>query len=876
MELTKYFEYNIFPQVIEYVKQHPTIDVKTALLIFTTDTVRNAVNYESIVNNMPKEKPLADLYQTFTQQINDVYHQYKGYLEQLEAFEDAITQIPDLSLDYIGGRYTTENIGKTKELLKLCEVDVFPIIEKAVTKYDVPEAQEIIDIINNLKHYNEHYFEAWEIRDIDQLLNKLYITMFALIDTVLTSIGFEGICTLYKEILENTGKEKIKYNIESPITLMSNATSSVFASITDPDTERVNLIKDKLREWFSGAIRTEELTKTYQSLLEHPTLAGITAYVVLFQSMGEITRINSNTKTRLLHIVQSLGNLALLVDRDNYSQIVEQLDNIVKQYNSKNSRECIDSILKVYDNVVSKLCANDIKAITTLVLTFYRNAITNSRYIPMAPSSVDADDLHYVAVIDKQNVLQTAASHDIQGIKVSPFMSSIKTSNAKTKIDKYLTSFLGRNNSKDSRISAYKAEVVTDLKLRYQDKWEPLFMAVKNKILARIPEGITTTDNIQDNTAELALLKAIAEVWADPTTTSNEREILERLLPPHTYMDFVNSAAQQGKNDIVCSSLKQLTPEELCVLCPDRWDNPNAVTNEDIGNYMQELVNYIDKNAATMSFESYVLTGGMDDQYILLGLVKAYTQQLNKVFEGHGKFTVLSIPTAKANTEGLDIAVPFVMRNNNDTVTMGVYYIDSKSTTNANTKNGSALSNITQCACTLFAINESEIYDIEDGITYIKRHLDELLPQLIDKHNTPVLSQMSHQDNKNLIISLLTYFSTLYTYTTNNLNTDSLAPDNPREAEEAMGYQYGGLFNIISSIAGDNTAQAKFIVGEVFKEATYIIRELCKDIDSVIDVEMSAPVYITFKSFVDSLIPATKKELQKVQLAVIERSDYEK
>ena len=868
MELTKYFEYNIFPQVIEYVKQHPTIDAKTALLIFTTDTVRNAVNYESIVNNMPKEKPLADLYPTFTQQINDVYHQYKGYLEQLEAFEDAITQIPDLSLDYIGGRYTTENIGKTKELLKLCEVDVFPIIEKVVTKYDVPEAQEIIDIINNLKHYNEHYFEAWEIRDIDQLLNKLYITMFALIDTVLTSIGFEGICTLYKEILENTGKEKIKYNIESPITLMSNATSSVFASITDPDTERVNLIKDKLREWFSGAIRTEELTKTYQSLLEHPTLAGITAYVVLFQSMGEITRINSNTKTRLLHIVQSIGNLALLVDRDNYSQIVEQLDNIVKQYNSKNSRECIDSILKVYDNVVSKLCANDIKAITTLVLTFYRNAITNSRYIPMAPSSVDADDLHYVAVIDKQNVLQTAASHDIQGIKVSPFMSSIKTSNAKTKIDKYLTSFLGRNNSKDSRISAYKAEVVTDLKLRYQDKWEPLFMAVKNKILARIPEGITTTDNIQNNTAELALLKAIAEVWADPTTTSNEREILERLLPPHTYMDFVNSAAQQGKNDIVCSSLKQLTPEELCVLCPDRWDNPNAVTNEE-----QELVNYIDKNTATMSFESYVLTGGMDDQYILLGLVKAYIQQLNKVFEGHGKFTVLSIPTAKANTEGLDIAVPFVMRNNNDTVTMGVYYIDSKSTTNANTKNGSVLSNITQCACTLFAIKESEIKQIKYKLLDIGDDLDELLPRLIDKHNTPVLSQMSHQDNKKLIISLLTYFSTLYTYTTESLDTDSLALDNPRKAEEAMGYQYGGLFNIISSIAGDNTAQAKFIVGEVFKEATYIIRELCKDIDSVIDVEMSAPVYITFKSFVDSLIPATKKELQKVQLAVIERSD---
>jgi len=401
-------------------------------------------------------------------------------------------------------------------------------------------------------------------------------------------------------------------------------------------------------------------------------------------------------------------------------------------------------------------------------------------------------------------------------------------------------------------------------------------MAVKNKILARIPEGITTTDNIQDNTAELALLKAIAEVWVDPATTSSEREILERLLPPHAYMDFVNSAAQQGKNDIVRSSLKQLTPEELCVLCPDRWDNPNAVTNEDIGNYKQELVNYIDKNAATMSFESYVLTGGMDDQYILLGLVKAYTQQLNKVFEGHGKFTVLSIPTAKANTEGLDIAVPFVMRNNNDTVTMGVYYIDSKSTTNANTKNGSALSNITQCACTLFAIKESEIKQIKYKLLDIGDELDELLPQLIDKHNTPVLSQMSYQDAYNIIKTFLTYLRELPDSAKHNLNTDSLAPDNPCKAEEAMGYQYGGLFNIISSIAGDNTAQAKFIVGEAFKEATYIIRELCKDIDSVIDVEMSDPVYITSKSFVDSLIPATKKELQKVQLAVIERNDYEK
>jgi len=128
---------------------------------------------------------------------------------------------------------------------------------------------------------------------------------------------------------------------------------------------------------------------------------------------------------------------------------------------------------------------------------------------------------------------------------------------------------------------------------------------------------------------------------------------------------------------------------------------------------------------------------------------------------------------------------------------------------------------------------------------------------------------MSHQNNKKLIISLLTYFSTLYTYTTESLNTDSLAPDNPREAEEAMGYQYGVLFDIISSIAGDNTAQAKFIVGEVFKEATYIIRELCKDIDSVIDVEMSAPVYITSKSFVDSLIPATIKQYKQLESALI-------
>jgi len=117
VELTKYFEYNIFPQVIEYVKQHPTIDAKTALLIFLTDTVRNAVNYNAISNNVKREKEVELLYPRFTEQILDLGFQYRSYLDEYKQLEEALCRLPDLSNDYIRGNYSRENVSRVLEML---------------------------------------------------------------------------------------------------------------------------------------------------------------------------------------------------------------------------------------------------------------------------------------------------------------------------------------------------------------------------------------------------------------------------------------------------------------------------------------------------------------------------------------------------------------------------------------------------------------------------------------------------------------------------------------------------------------------------------------------------------------------------------------
>lgn len=289
-----------------------------------------------------------------------------------------------------------------------------------------------------------------------------------------------------------------------------------------------------------------------------------------------------------------------------------------------------------------------------------------------------------------------------------------------------------------------------------------------------------------------------------------------------------------------------------------------------------------------MSFGNYILTSGMNEQYILLGLVKVYTQQLNKVFEGHGKFIVLSIPTTKNNALGLDISMADIIQNNDGTITINVFFIDSKSSTNVSTKNGPALSNITKCACIKYRIKESE--NVEDALIYIKRHLDGLppklrqiehelidisdelnglLPQLIDKHNTPLLFQMSHQNIHTLITSFLTYFGGLPSFAKDSFDINSLTPDEPHSVGAFLRFAYDGLLEYLATIVGKDDAQEKFVVGELFRELTYVIRALTKDVDGIVDLVLLDPQAVSPIFYTDSLIPTTTEQYKQLKSILI-------
>ena len=878
MELTKYFEYNIFPQVIEYVKQHPTIDAKTALLIFTTDTVRNAVSYESIVNNMPKEKPLADLYPTFTQQINDVYHQYKGYLEQLEAFEDAITQIPDLSLDYIRGDYSVNAIGSVREMLEVCDNNIFPAIEVVVNKYDVPETQQITDIIKKMRGFYNNGFEGWEIHDIERLLEQLYTQTFSMIYSVLDSIGFGKIGVLYKEIVEHTGKELLQYSTASPVLLVNNAISTIFADLMNPDTERVQTFENKFIEWFSGTIHPKDLLETRNSLLEQPTLFGILAYEAFIRPLGNITHTNSTDKSRLGNIISNLGQLAAIIDKNNQREVVEKLDKIMKNYDAEHREESIRQIINVYNNdIAGKLDKDNVNAIYVIILSFFRDIVAKGRYIPIALKEIDTKDAGYIAVIDKQRVLHTAATHDVQYIQVAPFMANITTNNVKDKCKTYLESFLGDVGLSKSRINTHKSDTAEELKLIYGKKWKNLFQSVENKILERIPDNIKSSGKITDCTAEITLLKAISQIYVEPTTTEDERKILERLLPPHTYMDFVNSAAQQDMVDIVTNAFKQLTAEELYVIRPWKWNSPNDITDVDIEQYTKEQVEYWCTNTKTFAFSNYTATAGMDEQYVTLATTVLETNSMNIALQGRGKFVVYSDPSPEGNYKGLDISVYYRLTTEEEYELIGSINIDSKSSSNADVEKGSKLSNVVQAIDTYMKYKQGDLRNISDKFADVSRwEIDNFLTQTIDKEHTPLLAQISPDVVKGMVRTFLMYYAELPINAIDYLHINTLQSESSQLVKDNLGFYLQQNLTTSAKNISPKTRNKhvieKYATGELLKELSYVLNKVSPECI----IYNSSPSYVFPNGIASSTMPSTAKKHRTLRHTILQKDRSER
>jgi len=866
MDLLQNFEYNIFPKVVEYVDNHKIIDAKTALLIFLTDTVRNAKNYDVLINNVQREKEINKLYPRFTNQILDMDFQYRGYAEEFEKIENALRELPDLVNDYIRGNYSTDNIGKVREMLEICESDIFPAFN-VLNKFDVPEVQEINDAINKLREYSKS-FHAYEIYDIENSLEALRTTTFKCFRSVLETIKtneadeFGEIPILYKEILENTGKEKTFYNTESPIELMYDGVNNILVNLTDPDRERVNTIENLLYQWFvDNKVDTKKLSEVRESLVHKPTLSGILAYVVLIQSLGNITRINPKSNKRLDNVVEALGHMASLVDFAGQPQIVEKIDKI-NQIQDKHER--IKQLIGIYEEIASKFDIEDIPGVLDITATFYNNVFSNSRYIPMMPRITQSDDIYNAVAIDRRLVLSIAAT--TKGVEIAPFLlgnANKKTTNADKKtiandITYYLDSFLGKNSSKKqdtNRIDVYKSTVAYDLELKYAEKLGTLFGSVKNKILANIPDDV--------NNAEVAFLQAASRVWKDQYTTNEEREIIERLIPPSAYIDFVNSAAKEGMIDVVEASLKQPTPKELCATAPDKYRTPDDVTKEDIAEQKKTASKYLVECAKGASFENGIATAGFNDQYKLVSCYAVPVQVVNRYFEGYGKVGIYSDPSAKSNNEALDIKMGSIVEYDNGNVVICVHHVDSKSNSNANMENGSSESNLEQAINVVIKYNKKDRDKIDQSMLYLRNHLDEVLPKYINKRDTPVAARIAHKELVSSVASFNKYIENLPVGMSRCLDINSLKLDNPKLLRDTVVFQFhSSLDTTIDAVHIDtnNKKLRKYSLGRFIGEIDHISNRLFQG-TGIKKIKISPSIYVYTNGFASSLaLPTAKKQ----------------
>jgi len=859
MNLTKNFEYNIFPSVIDYVDNHKILDAKTALLIFITDTVRNAVNYDAISNNVKREKEVEQLYPRFTEQILDLGSQYRSYLDEYKQLEEALCRLPDLSNDYIRGNYSRENVSRVLEMLNICESDIFPAFN-ALNKFSVPEVQEINDTIAQLLQYRKN-LQAQDIANVDDLLDKLYTTTHECFKSVLNSIGFGEIPILYREVLENTGKEKTFYFAESPIIKVESGVKNILTNLTDPDKDRVDAIKKIFYGWFTGNVNRELMADTRDSILNRPTLASLFAYMALIEPLSNITHINDINNDRLNHVVQALRHLASIVDNVNKDNIKNRLEDAMQK---KTQEERVMEILKVFDDVSGKLHPYNIIPMITLIINFYTNMLSNSRYIPITHKVTEPDDMRRAAVIDKRRVLKAVSAYDLTGIQIAPFIPKSDSENdtIHNRVQRYLAGFLGNDSKKsDSRLDAYKTAVSNSLWLKYQDNWESKFGSIRDKILANIPDDTTN--------AEIAFLRAVSRVWENPKTTDEEREILERLIPPTSYIDFVYSAAQSNRDDIVRASLKPLNGRELCIIAPDKWQTPDQVTDQDIEEYMTDLVMSLKKNTVNMNFTNFISTAGFEDQDREAAVALFFVQSFNKLFEGKGKMSMYVDPSANNNNGGVDIIMPLVIRLGGGYIAMGTCCFDCKSISNADIKSGSALGNIEQSIQGLFVFDESKKDEIYDQLSYMYRHLDEVLPQLIDKEHTYLFSKMDYNDVKIIIGSFIKYFMFLPDEELEYLHLDTLAPDKPRNTKSAGKFKDFDFLHNIAAEMEISKIQEKYVFGETLSESNYILQALFQRIPGIKYVFVNAPGYISAAGTRDSLTPSTARQENNLRQSTI-------
>ena len=182
---------------------------------------------------------------------------------------------------------------------------------------------------------------------------------------------------------------------------------------------------------------------------------------------------------------------------------------------------------------------------------------------------------------------------------------------------------------------------------------------------------------------------------------------------------------------------------------------------------------------------------------------------------------------------------------------------------------GSALYNIEQSIQGLIVFDESKQDEVYDQLSYMYRHLDEVLPQLIDKKHTYLFSKMSRENAENIIGSFIEYFENLPGKMSRNVHLDTLAPDDPGSVKEMSKFTFSGAIRAAVKKEGFSEVQEKYVFGETLSESNYILQALFQRIPGIKYVFVNAPGYISVAGTRDSLTPSTAKQENNLRQSTI-------
>jgi len=487
-KLMNHFEHDLLPQVTELLRQTPKPTPETGLLAYITEQIGNVVYFDEVTNFDTTDIPVIDM-----PDFMQVAKKYTGYINYYATADYFL----NTSLSFASLIYDEDIQDKVQQTNDLLTSFITNYISKSdvITHLNTPEAVKLDIIIKELQKYKGKVsadnvdFIIKSMYAVKTIIQKIYLD-------VLRSLGFGEVAIIYIDLCNGTNKERSRYNTklyDEVIENMSNFclkvdTSLALRNIVPPEKvvefkdSHANTFKNVFVDWFKGGLDPTFVANAVNLLITHPTIDGIIAFQTLILPLGERINSYSITNDSAMHIAVALATLA------NAAGDIHSNAKIIEEVREAFINRQFERIPNMYDQIVSKLNFADTDIVDLFLISFLHWVFDESRYIRFTTESTDK------AYVDKQKILNVAATSDLSDISMQPYFTVIDD------MSMYVNSFLGSDPD------------------------------LENKVISNLGKY---------DSKELDLLQAVGKANQSNDLTEEQHIMLERLIPKDIYANFI-------------------------------------------------------------------------------------------------------------------------------------------------------------------------------------------------------------------------------------------------------------------------------------------------------------------------------------------------